>query len=59
VPDIRRSIEDLGAAGVTFRRFEGMEQDEQGIWRAPSGSLIAWFTDPDGNTISLQQAPQG
>jgi hypothetical protein len=43
---------------VAFKRFAGMEQDELGIWRAPGGSLIAWFADPDGNTLSLQQAPQ-
>jgi predicted enzyme related to lactoylglutathione lyase len=24
-----------------------------GIWRAPGGESVAWFTDPDGNTLSL------
>jgi predicted enzyme related to lactoylglutathione lyase len=23
----------------------------------PSGTRIAWFTDPDGNTLSLEQSP--
>jgi predicted enzyme related to lactoylglutathione lyase len=32
-----------------------MRQDEAGIWTAPGGSRIAWFEDPDGNIISLQQ----
>jgi predicted enzyme related to lactoylglutathione lyase len=32
-----------------------MEQDEYGIWNAPSGGKIAWFTDPDGNILSLTQ----
>ena len=26
-----------------------------GIWTAPSGAKIAWFKDPDGNTLSLTQ----
>jgi predicted enzyme related to lactoylglutathione lyase len=39
---------------VEFLRFDGMEQDGRGIWRAPSGARVAWFADPDGNTLSLQ-----
>jgi predicted enzyme related to lactoylglutathione lyase len=31
-----------------------MEQDDHGIWTAPSGARIAWFHDPDGNNLSLQ-----
>lgn len=42
------------AAGVVFRRYDGMDQDERGIWTAPGGARIAWFGDPDGNTLSLQ-----
>ena len=34
-----------------------MDQDELGIWKAPAGSLVVWFSDPDGNTLSLQQPP--
>jgi len=30
-----------------------MEQRANGVWQAPSGDLVAWFTDPDGNTLSL------
>ena len=47
----------LRGRGVEFKRFEGLEQDESGAWTAPGGSRIAWFADPDGNTLSLQQAP--
>jgi predicted enzyme related to lactoylglutathione lyase len=32
-----------------------MEQDELGIWRTPGG-YVAWFKDPDGNTLSLSQS---
>ena len=55
VPDIRRAIQDLTAAGVVFQRFDGMTQDEDGVWHAPSGALVAWFRDPDGHTLSLTQ----
>ena len=55
VRDIRDSVFDLVGKGVQFRRYEGMDQDEHGIWRSPSGARIAWFTDPDGNTLSLTE----
>jgi catechol 2,3-dioxygenase-like lactoylglutathione lyase family enzyme len=55
VPDIRREVIGLARRGVAFRRYEGMGQDELGIWSAPSGAKVAWFEDPDGNTLSLTQ----
>jgi hypothetical protein len=30
-----------------------MDQDEQGVWTAPSGDRIAWFADPDGHVLSV------
>ena len=57
VPDVEAAIGALSARGVEFKRFDGVEQDEHGVWTAPGGSRIAWFADPDGNTLSLQQAP--
>jgi catechol 2,3-dioxygenase-like lactoylglutathione lyase family enzyme len=55
VVDISASVDDLVAAGVTFRRYPGLEQDARCIWTAPSGARIAWFQDPDGNTLSLTE----
>jgi catechol 2,3-dioxygenase-like lactoylglutathione lyase family enzyme len=57
VEDIARTITELHAAGVRFKRYAGMEQDENGVWVAPGGTRVAWFSDPDGNTLSLQQQP--
>ncbi len=57
VPDIRTAIETLAARGVKFERYEGMVQDEFGVWTSPSGSQVAWFKDPDGNLASLTLAP--
>jgi catechol 2,3-dioxygenase-like lactoylglutathione lyase family enzyme len=54
-PDIRRDIETLSGKGVEFLRFDFFKQDHQGIWTAPDGSQVAWFKDPDGNTLSLSQ----
>jgi catechol 2,3-dioxygenase-like lactoylglutathione lyase family enzyme len=55
VSDIRQTVQHLRAAGVVFQRFEGMKQDDDGIWHAPSGALVAWFRDPDGHVLSLTQ----
>ena len=55
VLDIRQTVQRLRAAGVVFERYEGMDQDEDGVWHAPSGAFVAWFKDPDGNTLSLTQ----
>jgi catechol 2,3-dioxygenase-like lactoylglutathione lyase family enzyme len=55
VPDIATSVRALAAQGVTFLIYEGMSQDDDGIWTTPSGDNVAWFADPDGNTLSLTQ----
>jgi catechol 2,3-dioxygenase-like lactoylglutathione lyase family enzyme len=57
VPDIATAIRELSSRGVEFQRYEGMGQDELGAWSAPSGARVAWFKDPDGNTLSIQQMP--
>jgi catechol 2,3-dioxygenase-like lactoylglutathione lyase family enzyme len=54
VEDIDRAVDELVTRGVTFQRYEGMGQDEKGINRA-GGPLIAWFTDPAGNILSVLQ----
>jgi catechol 2,3-dioxygenase-like lactoylglutathione lyase family enzyme len=54
VADLEGEIDRLVAGGVTFNRYDGMEQDGRGIWTAPGGARIAWFHDPDGNNLSLQ-----
>jgi catechol 2,3-dioxygenase-like lactoylglutathione lyase family enzyme len=55
VDDIAASVASLAARGVLFTRYDGMGQDDLGIWSTPGGDRIAWFTDPDGNTLSLSQ----
>jgi hypothetical protein len=55
VDDIRQAVGALRGRGVTFEQFDGMDQDEHGVWSAPGGDLVAWFKDPDGNTLSLTE----
>src|SRR6202034_2177162 len=53
VPDMRAAIDSLTAVGVIFIRYEAMDQDDRGVWTTPGGDQVAWFSDPDGNTLSL------
>jgi catechol 2,3-dioxygenase-like lactoylglutathione lyase family enzyme len=55
VGDIEKAVDELTGRGVRFERYPGMEADERGIVRDPSGPNIAWFTDPAGNIISVLQ----
>jgi catechol 2,3-dioxygenase-like lactoylglutathione lyase family enzyme len=55
VRDIVQTAKDLEKAHVTLERYPGLQQDELGIWNSPSGARVAWFKDPDGNTLSITQ----
>jgi len=55
VTDIGHVIARLESLGVAFARYDGMAQDAQGVWTTPSGDRVAWFTDPDGNVLSLTE----
>jgi catechol 2,3-dioxygenase-like lactoylglutathione lyase family enzyme len=54
VDDIESAVADLTSRGVRFERYEGTpsETDEKGVFRG-GGPLIAWFTDPAGNVLSV------
>ena len=55
VTDIAAAARDLAARGVVFIRYDGMDQDGDGVWTTPGGDKVAWFADPDGNILSLTQ----
>ena len=55
VRNIRSTVRRLTEAGVAFQRYDGLAQDDDGVWRSPGGARVAWFQDPDGNTLSLTQ----
>jgi len=57
VADIHAEIRDLVARGARFEQYglPFMPQDPDGVWTTPDGSQVAWFKDPDGNTLSLSK----
>jgi catechol 2,3-dioxygenase-like lactoylglutathione lyase family enzyme len=57
VDDIGSAVDQLTARGVVFERYEGtpLATDDKGIFRG-GGPLIAWFTDPAGNVLSVLEA---
>jgi catechol 2,3-dioxygenase-like lactoylglutathione lyase family enzyme len=57
VDDVEETVDELTTRGVQFERYEGLEQDEKGISRAPDGPVIAWFTDPAGNILAVLEEP--
>jgi predicted enzyme related to lactoylglutathione lyase len=50
VSDIEATVDQLRAEGVRFEAYPNV--DEKGIFRG-GGPLIAWFTDPAGNILSV------
>lgn len=57
VDDIAAEAKALIGRGVVFERFDGLDQDEAGIWTAPDGAKVAWFKDPEGQVLSVAQHP--
>jgi catechol 2,3-dioxygenase-like lactoylglutathione lyase family enzyme len=54
-PDIFSTVHALAAKGIIFERYDFLQQDADGVWTAPGGTKVAWFRDPDGNTLSLSE----
>lgn len=59
VDDATRAVRELRDRGVEMERFGDLQQDDAGIWTSPDGARIAWFKDPDGNTLSVTEFPAG
>jgi catechol 2,3-dioxygenase-like lactoylglutathione lyase family enzyme len=55
VPDIESAVKEMSVAGIQFERYEGFGQDDLGIMIFPGGARVAWFKDPDGNLLSVDQ----
>ena len=55
VGDIGATVGELTKRGVQFERYDGMDQDEQGITRGGGPFLAAWFKDPAGNILEVLQ----
>jgi catechol 2,3-dioxygenase-like lactoylglutathione lyase family enzyme len=58
VPDASAVVKDLTQAGISFERYDFLQQDAHGIWTSPTGARVAWFKDPDGNILSISEHPE-
>jgi hypothetical protein len=52
VDDIEQVVGELTAVGVEFARYAEFDHDAKGITARAGGGRIAWFQDPDGNTVA-------
>jgi predicted enzyme related to lactoylglutathione lyase len=52
VPDVDAAVAELTRRGVRFLQYDQPPTDPTGVMRA-GGPLIAWFTDPAGNVLSV------
>src|SRR4051794_11614306 len=60
VDDVEEVADELTSKGVAFERYdEGpIITDEKGIATFEGCARVAYFKDPDGNTLSIAQAPR-
>ena len=60
VDDVERVVDELASNGVAFERYEEgpIVTDEKGIATFEGSAKVAYFGDPDGNTLSIAQAPR-
>ncbi len=54
VADVPGTVAELRDRGVEFEHYRGtpVQTDDDGVFRG-GGPLIAWFTDPAGNVLSI------
>jgi len=58
VPDVRAAVQALTDLGVSFQRLPGVPHDDLGVLTLPGGAIhVAWMKDPDGNLLSVTDAP--
>ena len=60
VDDVEGVVDELTKRGVAFEHYdEGpIITDEKGIATFDQDAKVAYFKDPDGNTLSIAQAPR-
>ena len=60
VDDVEGIVDELASKGVAFERYEEgtIITDEKGIATFEGGAKVAYFRDPDDDTLSIAQAPR-
>lgn len=56
VDNVEAAVKELAAKGVKFEHYDfpGLKTDAQGI-AVIEGQKVAWFTDPEGNIIAIEE----
>lgn len=58
VDDVEATVEELKARGVTFERYDNLPAvTRTGDIHRAGDIVVAWFKDPDGNILSVQNRP--
>ena len=59
VDDVEREVAELTDRGVAFEKYDlpGLKTDERGIADLGGATQAAWFKDPDGNILNVEQSP--
>lgn len=55
VKNIQGFVSQLQSKGVVFEHPDFLLRNDDPVWTAPDGSKVAWFKDPDGNTLSISE----
>jgi catechol 2,3-dioxygenase-like lactoylglutathione lyase family enzyme len=55
VDNIQSAATWLRDHGVAPEKFPFAQDQQLGIWTAPSGDKVAWLKDPDGNILGISQ----
>ena len=55
VQSIEAVVTWLQERSVMFEKYPFVQDQELGVWTAPTGDKVAWFKDPDGNVLSVSQ----
>ena len=60
VDEIGKVVDELTQRGVAFEHYDepGLKTDEKGIATFEGDAKVAYFKDPDGNTLSIAQPPR-
>ncbi|MQA92308.1 MAG: VOC family protein [Gemmatimonas sp.] len=58
VPDVEETVGELRARGVEFEHYDDLpDVTRVGDVHRADGLAVAWFKDPDGNILSIQNMP--
>jgi catechol 2,3-dioxygenase-like lactoylglutathione lyase family enzyme len=58
VEDVEATVEELQARGVTFEHYDDLPGlTRKGAIHLAGDFRVAWFKDPDGNILSVQNRP--